>query len=576
MGESVSNDDAKASLEQEIKRLNLENSKLSRELRMTNSFLEKVKRTIEAKDALGTLLTADNVKQRAYTDMLLDSCPNIIFLLDDDGKFVLCTKALLTAANCPNFDYVKGRTYTDVFSTLVSADISGKISSAVNKVLGDKETIVLNEYIDFGKTGSARYYTIELMIVEGRTGGNVGISAGILAVFTDLTDFMFEKERSDLANRAKSDFLAAMSHEIRTPMNAILGMTEIVSRSELNAQQQKQLSDIKKSSHALLAIINDILDFSKIEAGKMDIVEGFYNLKELLDNICAMFEPLFKAKSLDFRFSIEPTLPQTVYGDENRLRQILTNILSNALKYTPTGAVTFSSWLTDDEKLRFDVSDTGVGIHADDIPKLFTPFEQLDLRKNRNIVGTGLGLAISHKLCRMMGGDLWVESVYGEGSTFSIEIPCVAVNDDCAGQAPSIDIESFLAKDAKVLVVDDIEINLSVAEAMLQIFGITPDLAGGGATAIECALESKYDIIFMDQMMPEMDGIETTNLIRTLCSGYESTPIIALTANVINGAEKMLLKQGFNDFLAKPLEIDALNICLRKWLPAELIEITDE
>jgi CheY-like chemotaxis protein len=273
-----------------------------------------------------------------------------------------------------------------------------------------------------------------------------------------------------------------------------------------------------------------------------------------------------------------------VYGDENRLRQVLTNLLSNAMKYTPQGQVEFSAWLSSDSKLsgeedsgevspaflRFDIQDTGIGIRDEDAGKLFKPFEQLDTRKNRNVVGTGLGLAICFKLCRLMGGDLWLKSEYGAGSVFSVAIPYIPAAESAGDTAPGTPVE-FSARDVKVLVVDDIEINLELTEAMLESFDIKTDLAKRGEDALELVQTNTYDIIFMDHMMPGMDGIETTRRIRGLKGPCAAVPIIALTANVINDAESMFLENQFNGFLAKPIEFASLNLCLRKWLPPEKI-----
>jgi CheY-like chemotaxis protein len=217
------------------------------------------------------------------------------------------------------------------------------------------------------------------------------------------------------------------------------------------------------------------------------------------------------------------------------------------------------------------IHDTGIGIRPDDLKRLFLPFEQLDMRKNKYIAGTGLGLAISRKLCELMGGRLSVESAYGAGTTFTVDIPCIARTENMAIDESKEKIAEFSAKEANVLVVDDIEINLSVAEAMLQIFEITPDLTLRGAEAVEMAAKKQYDLIFMDHMMPEMDGFETMKQIRTI-GRYEFIPIVALTANVINNAEQMFLENGFNGFIPKPIDINALNLCLRKFLPGNLIE----
>ncbi|GHV93351.1 hypothetical protein AGMMS50268_38540 [Spirochaetia bacterium] len=562
----------------EIKRLKLENSKLSRELRITKDYFEKVNRTLEAKETLGKVLTAANARQKAYTDMLLESCPNIILLFDDGGRLVLCTKNFLGLLGAPNFDYLNNRGHREIFSSCLSEQDITDMEDAARKALAGRR-IHINKWLDFAKTGESRYYSIEFTAIGGSTGYDAGINTGIMAVFIDQTDLMREKERAEAASTAKSDFLAVMSHEIRTPMNAILGLNEILARSELNPMQTKHLSDIRKSAQSLLTIINDILDFSKIEAGKLEVIRSNYNLRSLLDNIYSMFSVLYKAKNLVLNFSIGETIPGSVNGDENRTRQIFTNLLSNALKYTHQGQVDFSAWMEPVQArdadgsaagtLRFDIKDTGMGIRAEDTEKLFKPFEQLDTRKNRNVVGTGLGLAICYRLCRLMGGDLWLKSEYGKGSVFSVAVPYIPAEEQAADEE-QVQGE-FQAPSAKLLVVDDIDINLEVCNAMLESFGIKADLASSGRQAIELAAQNNYDIIFMDHMMPEMDGIETTKNIRSFAGHCETVPIIALTANVINGAEQMFMENKFSGLLAKPIDFASLNQCLRQWLPKEKI-----
>jgi signal transduction histidine kinase/CheY-like chemotaxis protein len=557
----------------EIRQLKLENSKLARELRISQNYFDKVNKTLEAKETLGKVLAEANARQKAYTDMLLESCPNIILVLDSDGNLALCTKNFLALMGVPNFDYLKGKSYRAIFASSLSEQDVNELGEAAKKVLAGEGRALVKKWLDFNNAGENRYYSIELTGIGGTKGHDAGINTGILAVIIDLTDLIREKERAEAASRAKSDFLAVMSHEIRTPMNAVLGLNEILSRTELNPIQSKHLADIRKSAQSLLAIINDILDFSKIEAGKLDIINANYNLRSLLDNIHSMFSILFRAKNLDLNFTVDENLPSSINGDENRTRQILTNLLSNALKYTRQGHVDFSAWEETAENgegiLRFDIRDTGIGIKGEDTEKLFKPFEQLDTRKNRNVVGTGLGLAICYRLCRLMGGDLWLKSEYGSGSCFSVGIPFIPAEE----QTSELILEQgeFSAPSAKILVVDDIEINLEVCGAMLEVFGIKAEFAPSGRKAIEMAAASRYDVIFMDHMMPEMDGIETTKHIRSFQNHCETVPIIALTANVVGGAEQMFLENRFNGLLAKPIEFASLNQCLRQWLPKEKI-----
>ncbi len=496
-------------------------------------------------------------------------------------------------------------------------------------------------------------------------------------------------EEALMSSQAKSNFLANMSHEIRTPMNAILGMSEVILRETSNSNIAEYASGIKSASNSLLTIINDILDISKIESGKLDIVEAEYHLPSMLNDIINIARMRLDNKPLSFFTYIDSKLPAVLIGDEIRIKQIIINILNNAIKFTPSGHIILSvtgEYFEGVVQLHFSVSDTGTGIRKEDMTKLFEEFERVNTTKNRNIEGTGLGLAISKKLCEMMGGSIEANSVYGEGSTFSMNIvqsyenyaPIAFVEEEkkvllyesrefyiqsvkqtienlgsvcevCTNQSElyemlnaseydyifstSLHVKKvqtliekqklnskivllsdanyakfndeeiftiilpahcmqvanalnntsssfmlnaenlyFVAPTANILVVDDNTVNLKVASELMKPYEFNIETAQNGLEAIEKIKNNVYDLVFMDHMMPEMDGIDATIAIRSIQKPYyQDLPIVALTANAIVGTKELFTREGMNDFLAKPIEITKLNEILLAWLPKEKI-----
>jgi signal transduction histidine kinase/ActR/RegA family two-component response regulator len=536
----------------------IEVKKLRRELRILRTRFEHITQQFRSKELHEQAQAAFVAKQEECNKALLESSPAFIVLLDREGRFKVCTRSFLEAVNVPNYDYIIGRHYKEIMGNIVSEDDMLAFEENFVTVMNHDGKTRFSRFFDFSGDGNPRYYTVE----SHRTKATEYSEAGFLSVFVDNTDLEEQKQRAEEANRAKSDFLAAMSHEIRTPMNAIIGLSELILRMPLNDTLSKYMHDIKSAGSSLQTIIDDILDFSKIEAGKMNIINMPYNLHSLIERLNSVYVRVFAEKDLYLKFNISSNLPMWTDGDESRVRQVLTNLLSNASKYTHEGGAVLDASLDEQAgKLVFSVRDTGLGIKSEDFDRLFSPFERLDIMKNRTTKGTGLGLPISSKFCKLMGGSLSVESVYGQGSCFTARLPYIPTENPDTSEQESADV--FSAPNCRVLVVDDIEINLMVAEAMLELFDITPDLAKSGAEAIQKVTEKEYDVVFMDHMMPEMDGVTATLHIREMGGRFASLPIIALTANVANDAENFFLANGFTGFLPKPIEIEKLCECMK-------------
>lgn len=393
------------------------------------------------------------------------------------------------------------------------------------------------------------------------------------------------KKRAEIANQAKSTFLANMSHEIRTPINAVMGMNEMILRESEEADILEYARNIQSASTGLLALINDILDISKIESGKMELVPTEYSLFGLLKDCYNMIDVQMRGKKLEFVIENETMIPDRLYGDEVRIRQIIFNLLTNAYKYTSKGKVTLRVKQRTVSKVEtilvISVEDTGIGISEENQQRLFDTFERIDEKRNRNIEGTGLGLSITKDLVELMEGEIGVVSTPEEGSLFYVEIPQRVMSSEPIGNFyeryhATMETkryrEKWQAKDARILVVDDVETNLIVAKNLLKNTGIQIDMAGSGEECLELTAEKAYHLILLDHMMPGMDGVETLHRLKEQDGPNAKTPVVVSTANAISGAAKEYLAEGFDDYITKPATGKDLEAMVLKYLPEELVE----
>ena len=517
-------------------------------------------------------------RQDSYMNMVFANSPDIILLLDKSGKLVYCADVFLKKAGIHSFDEIRKHHYTDVFSRFNESALLDEIVSHFETAETEKKPIVFEREMDIGRNGDMRHYEIHFTPMFN----DMDIFQGAFMLFHDSTDITRAKEHLEQASMAKSNFLAAMSHEIRTPLNAIIGMATIAESTDELERIKYCLTKIDGASTQLLEIINDILDMSKIEEGKFELSCAEFDFSDMLQRLAASFEFRLNEKKQQFAMTTNPSLPARIITDEQRLAQVIANLLGNSVKFTPDeGKVSLEVSRIDSAAgsgggegsaciLEFRVTDTGIGISKEQQQKLFRPFVQVDSSISRKFGGTGLGLAISKKIVELMQGEIRVESEVGHGAIFIFTVkatlPLQAAKDTTAADAGEDGSGDWSGK--KILLAEDVEINREIVITLLEDFGIEIVEAEDGQQAYDkfAADVESFDLVFMDIHMPGTNGYESTKLIRSFDHPKAKTiPIIAMTANVFQEDIDKCLASGMNEHIGKPLNFEEVAAVLTKY-----------
>ena len=523
-----------------------------------------------------------------YLNLILENDTDISFLLDIDRKFVYASKAFLAEVGMADFGFINGKYYKKILKPLISQENLKDFANALAMAKLQKKTVTIEKEIDFNYKGDPRIFSIKITPELDQNGKSISI----MARFIDITNIKSALEVAEHAKLSKTKFLATMSHEIRTPMNAIIGISDIELDKENHSPETREaFGKINNSGKILLGIMNDILDLAKLETGKLELLPEEYDTVSLIGDILQLNSILMGDKPIDLIVKPAETLPKTLIGDKLRIKQMLNNILSNAIKYTDQGTVSFEIEAQTDHnsvKLIFIVKDTGQGMTKEQLEAIHEQSSMFSREANHATEGVGFGMSIVKNLAQMMNGKIVVESEPNIGSTFTIILSQQPTDGNTIGKEQATELQNFKSANktqrpkfireympyGSVLIVDDVKVNLLVAGGLMKPYGLNIDTALSGYEVLEKINSgSSYDIIFMDHMMPGMDGMETTKQLREV--GY-TLPIIALTANAIVGQSEIFMENGFDDFLSKPIDTVQLNNVLNEQIrdkqPLELLE----
>ena len=503
---------------------------------------------------------------------LLGNIDDPIWAIDRDYRLTTCNRAFIQA-----FAEIFGHVLEigDVLTNFIPQDWREEEIDFYNRALSGERLVVEQRYL--GPSGE-RFHEISFNPIQadGRITGVAAFSRNITERHRANQELKLARNAAETANRLKSEFLANMSHEIRTPMNGVIGMVDLLLKMDLTPEQRQVVDTVRASGESLLVVINDILDFSKVEAGKIELEMVDFNLRELIGGVLDLFRAQAGSKGLKLGAAIDPEIPERLMGDPERLRQVINNLVGNAIKFTAAGEVAVTISRVEEKAgqvvLRFEVRDTGIGIDPAVQPRLFDPFRQADGSTTRKYGGTGLGLAISQRLVTLMKGEISINSTLGHGSTFSFHAEFGKAKDAIrrpsqeSSSAPSEIPVVEKKKSLRILLAEDNRVNQMVATKLLQNLGHTPDIANNGHEVLSALKQRPYDIILMDCQMPEMDGYEATREIRRSASG-PSPRIIAMTANALPGDNEKCLAAGMEDYMTKPIRLETLRDMLARWQP---------